>query len=127
MFNMKQTFRFYKTSDNRWYIDIPYWTGSIAELEMVEGADTMLDRVSENKKECFLELGDEPFAGADLIKLVQDRSLSYGGGDYLMETYKGEVVNHAMWLCSVTNFVFDGLPETIYVGYPGERNFNNPA
>jgi hypothetical protein len=127
MFNMKQTFRFYKTSDNRWYIDIPYWTGSIAELEMVEGADTMLDRVSENKKECFLELGDEPFAGADLIKLVQDRSLSYGGGDYLMETYKGEVVNHAMWLCSVTNFVFDGLPETIYVGYLGERNFNNPA
>jgi hypothetical protein len=127
MFNMKQTFRFYKTSDNRWYIDIPYWTGSIAELEMVEGADTMLDRVSENKKECFLELGDEPFAGADLIKLVQDRSLSYGGGDYLMETYKGEVVNHAMWLCSVTNFVFDGLPETIYVGYPGDRNFNNPA
>jgi hypothetical protein len=127
MFNMKQTFRFYKTSDNRWYIDIPYWTGSIAELEMVEGADTMLDRVSENKKECFLELGDEPFAGADLIKLVQDRSLSYGGGDYLMETYKGEVVNHAMWLCSVTSFVFDGLPETIYVGYPGERNFNNPA
>jgi hypothetical protein len=29
-----------------------------------------------------------------------------------------EVVNHAMWLCSVTNFLFNGLPAAIYVGYP---------
>ena len=115
---MRATFRFYKTADKRWYIDYPAWKGSIADLEMVEGADTMLDKVSGYQNECFLELSDEPFEGADVIKLVKDRTASYGGGDYLMETYKGEMVNHTMWLCFVTEHVFGGLPNEIYVGYP---------
>lgn len=121
---MKQDFRFYKTHNNRWYIDIPTWSGSIAELEMVEGADTMLDLVSGNTNECFLELSNEPFDGADLINLVQDRSGSYGGGDYIMEKCKGEVINHKLWLCAVTDWLFKGLPPRIYVGYPIESELN---
>ncbi|PSL21474.1 DUF6717 family protein [Chitinophaga ginsengisoli] len=34
---MRHTFRFYKTSSNRWYIDLPGWEGGIGELEMVDG------------------------------------------------------------------------------------------
>jgi hypothetical protein len=38
---MKDTFRFYKTGDGKWYIDLPEWDGSIDDLQMVDGADTM--------------------------------------------------------------------------------------
>lgn len=112
---MKQTFRFYKTADGNWYIDLPEWGGAIDDLQMVEGADTMLDKVSGYTNECYLEMSDEPFEAADRIKLVEDLTHSVGGGNYLMETYKGEEVNHAMWLCQVTVDVFHALPKAIYV------------
>ncbi|MES2456925.1 MAG: DUF6717 family protein [Bacteroidota bacterium] len=115
---MKGTFRFYKTADNRWYIDLPDWGGALADLEMVEGADTMLDKVSSYSNECHLEMSSEPLQGADQLKLVNDLRKSIGGGEYLMERYKGETVNHKMWLCEVTETVFGELPKMIYVRYP---------
>lgn len=114
---MKQLFRFYKTPEDKWYIDLPEWTGPISALEMVEGADDMLDKASNNTNECFLELSDTDFEGADSIQLIENLRDSIGGGYYYMETYKGETINHRMWLCEVTEFVFGGLPETIYIGY----------
>jgi hypothetical protein len=38
-----KTFKFEKEKDNRWYIILPEWTGEKEELEMVCGADSMLD------------------------------------------------------------------------------------
>jgi hypothetical protein len=111
-------FRFYKTSANRWYIDLPEWTGSIDELEMVQGADTMLDVVSDNTSKCHLTISDEPFEEADEIRLVTDLRDSVGGGDYLMEKYKGEQLNQEMWICGVVEHVFGLIPPVIYVGYP---------
>jgi hypothetical protein len=115
---MKQTFRFYKTAADRWYIHLPEWKGSLDDLEMVQGADTMLDLVSDYKNECNLILSDKPFEGADTIKLVTDLSNSVGGGDYQMENYKGEEINQEMWICEVVVHVFEQLPSVIYVGYP---------
>ncbi len=34
-------FKFNKEAQNRWYIELPEWTGSKSELEMVFGADTL--------------------------------------------------------------------------------------
>lgn len=116
---MKRVFRFYKSEEERWYVDLPEWKKSTADLEMVEGADTMLDKVSGEKNECFLEMSDEPIAGADVLTLVTDRTHCVGGGaDYLMETYKGEHFHQKLWLCAVTETVFGNLPEVIYVDYP---------
>jgi hypothetical protein len=112
---MKQTFRFYKTAANRWYIDLPEFEGSIDELEMVQGADTMLDMVSNNTSECYMIISDEPFEGADKITLVTNLSDSVGGGDYFMESYRDKIVNQNMWLCSVTVKVFNDLPAKIFV------------
>jgi hypothetical protein len=112
---MKQTFRFYKTHNKRWYIDIPGWTGSIAELEMVEGADTMLDTVSNHTKECFLKMSDESFHRAEVLKLEHERIQNHGGGgDYILETYESETINHKIWLCEVTRHLFNGLPHNIF-------------
>lgn len=112
---MKQTFRFYKTTAKRWYIDLPEWEGSIDELEMIQGADTMLDMVSNNTVECHLTISEEPFDGADEIRLVTDLSDSVGGADYFMERYQDNIVNQNMWLCLVTVYVFNALPPLIYV------------
>lgn len=120
---MNRTFRFYKTEEQKWYVDLPEWTKSVVDLEMVEGADTMLDKVSGYKNECYLKMSDEPIKGADRMKLVKDRTnCKLGGGDYIMETYKGKAFNHKLWLCSVTESVFGDLPEVIYVDYPAKSD-----
>ncbi|MEJ5964132.1 DUF6717 family protein [Pedobacter immunditicola] len=112
---MKGIYRFYKNLNDEWYIDLPGWMGPKAELEMVEGADTMLDTVSGQANECYLKLSDEPFNGAEELTLEKARILDQGGGgDYLLKTYQAEEINHKMWLCEVTKFIFKGLPQKIY-------------
>jgi hypothetical protein len=111
---MTETFRFYKSKSNDWYIDLPGWTGSVEELAMVQGADTMLDTVSGYTNECYLKISDEPFEGAEVLRLASSRTDSFGGGDYILEKYESETINHKMWLCEVTRYVFDALPDCIY-------------
>ncbi|QHS62905.1 DUF6717 family protein [Chitinophaga agri] len=119
---MRKTFRFYKTPENRWYIDLPEWQDDIAALEMVLGADTMLDKVSGYTDECLVEMSDAPFEGADIIRLIENLQQSIGGGNYLMETFRGTPVNQEMWLCEVTEYVFASLPEQIYVNVIQSNN-----
>lgn len=112
---MIKIFRFYKDTNNEWYIDIPEWSGSKAELEMVQGADTMLDIVSDHSNECYLKLSDQPFNGAEVLELEQARIQNHGGGgDYILKKYQSEAINHKVWLCEVTRHVFNGLPAIIY-------------
>jgi hypothetical protein len=112
---MTKIFRFYRDANNEWFIDIPEWTGSKAELEMVQGADSMLDIVSENTNECFLKISDQSFDGAEVLILEHARIQNHGGGgDYILENYQSETINQKMWLCEVTRHVFNGLPKHIY-------------
>ncbi|RAJ85928.1 hypothetical protein CLV59_102635 [Chitinophaga dinghuensis] len=112
---MTGKYRFYKTPEQKWFIDIPEWTKDIEELQMVLGADTMLDVASGNTNECFLKLSDAPFEGAEEARLIENLQGSIGGGNYLMATFRGESVNQEMWLCEVTEYVFGYLPSSIYV------------
>ena len=38
----------FNKDNNNWYIDLPNWTGTKGELQMVGGADTLLDHLSNN-------------------------------------------------------------------------------
>ncbi|MBC6112290.1 hypothetical protein H7U22_17845 [Pedobacter sp. CCM 8938] len=60
-------------------------------------------------------MADERLDEAEMLTLtyVREENLG-GGGDYLLETYKGDLKNHKLWLCGVTEFVFKHLPERIY-------------
>ena len=98
-------YRFYKTEENRWYIDIPDWKGSIADLEMVAGADTMLDELSVHGDEITLELSTED-KGID-YSILEFQKMTPGGADYTWG-------NKKVWLCDVTVFVFGGFPGRIY-------------
>jgi len=112
---MQKIFRFYKNSSNEWYIDLPEWKGDASELQMVEGADKMLDMVSGSRKGCELQFADEKFEGAQLLTLIHVREPNLGGGgDYLLETYNDQPIGQKIWLCAVTEFVFKSLPQKIW-------------
>lgn len=111
------TYRFVKEGGS-WYIDLPEYLaqgGSEGDLQMVEGADTMLDIMSEGAPDVTLAIDREPFDGSDMLRLVERCDPYIGGGYYFFETFEGRIVNQRMWLCAVTEFVFGDLPEKIYV------------
>ena len=112
---MERAIRFYKNAKHEWYADIPEWGGNIADLQMVEGADELLNWIAIAGDECKLLMANTPIENAEILDLVYVREENLGGGgDYLLEKFRGEFKNHKLWLCHVTEFVFKQLPERIY-------------
>lgn len=112
---MERVIRFYKNAKGEWYADLPEWGGNLEDLQMVEGADTLLNWISRSGDECNLLMADEQLDKAEILTLIYVREENLGGGgDYLLETYKGDLKNHRLWFCRVTEFVFKQLPQKIY-------------
>lgn len=112
-----KTYRFIKTGEE-WFIDLPEYIeqgGNYGDLQMVDGADTMLEVMAGEGDAVTLTIATEPFAGADELVLTEKCDPYIGGGYYLMKTYQGKEINQRMWLCQVTEFVFGNLPERIFV------------
>ena len=121
--NKPETFTFLKEPTG-WYIDLPEYLasgGRKSDLAMIAGADTMLDMMAANNR-VLLKMGIKPFSGADLIEMIRYSDPDKGGGDYVLRTFEGREINHEMWLCEVTEFVFGYLPENIYVRRMEEGN-----
>jgi hypothetical protein len=101
--------KFEKENDGKWYIVLPEWEGAHNELEMVAGADVLLDSISKDGKYCEINVSEEPINNS--IKLTLDRPAS-GGGVYNVDNHPSVM---QIWLCHVTKFVYEGkLPETLY-------------
>lgn len=103
---------------NDWYIDLPEFIeagGNKGDLQMVEGADTMLDLISDYKNQVAVTISEEEFNGSDILKLVERCDPYVGGGYYVLEKFEGKELNKRMWLCSVIEFVFGDIPEQIYI------------
>lgn len=125
---------FYK-ENGMWYISLPEFInmglGNKNNLLMVDGSDTFLDILSgyepnatpDNTK-ISLVLCDQEFLGCthrltkidnglnqDLLNKVGHAPVDYGAY-YMVE----EIPGHKLWLCPVTEYVFDGLyPEKIFL------------
>lgn len=122
---------FYK-ENGMWYISLPEFInmglGNKNNLLMVDGSDTFLDILSgyepnatpDNTK-ISLVLCDQEFLGCthrltkidnglnqDLLNKVGHAPVDYGAY-YMVE----EIPGHKLWLCPVTEYVFDGV-------YPGK-------
>lgn len=108
-------YRFYKDPDNNWYIDLPEWPGQKAELQMVCGADTMLEYMAEGNDIVFVYISEREFQGCDTLVMLPEVLPS--GAYYLMQTMRGIEINLQMWLCDVTKFVFGKFPEKLYLSY----------
>jgi len=112
---MVRSIRFYKNAKGEWFADIPEWGGSIEDLQMVEGADELLNWIAASANECKLTMADEFMEDAEVLTLVYVREANLGGGgDYLLDQFRGDYKNHKLWLCHVTEFVFKQVPEKIY-------------
>ena len=108
---MQKNYTFIKDEEGRWYIDLPEWEGDYEELEMVQGADTMLDIIAQGD--------DEVVVNISTIELPHKMKLEFlredceGGWYQLTSTHH----NFEIWLCHVTKFVFGNLPNTLYINY----------
>lgn len=111
---MTFNYNFYKTPEQRWYIDIPTWTESKDELEMVSGADTFLDILAQGENKINLSFSDKNIADSIILTKIQDTT-EIGGAIYNLQLYCGIEYNLQIWLCGVTEWIFGYMPNTIYV------------
>lgn len=103
-------FKFEKENNGRWYVVLPDWTGSKEDLEMVRGADTMLDIIAQGDFEVYVTISEKEFTSSKfMLSYIQDRE---GGADYLLTS---DLYQFEVWLCEVTKFVFGYLPKRLYI------------
>lgn len=111
----QKQFKFYKNEKGEWWLILPEWKGDPEDLQMVEGADKWLDLISDIKKEIELEISDKYFNKTETLTLLRIREENLGGGGiYFLETYQNQKIDLKLWLCEVTNFVFNAIPQKIF-------------
>ena len=112
---MIREFRFYQESTHEWYVDLPEWDGPKSALEMVMGADTMLNILSQGEGEVRVLLSTSNFNGADSLVFLNETPEIGEGAAYLMLEYQGITLHLQVWLCDVTKFVFGEFPKIIWL------------
>jgi hypothetical protein len=91
-----------------------YKEGNDVDIDLMEGAGTMLNFLSEGKNEVNLVFDKRPFEDADEIELLQTCEPFLNGGYYLLRNFEGKEINYEMWLSDVTKYVFGETPQRIY-------------
>jgi len=119
------TKRFYK-DEGGWFVDLPDLiadgTFTKGNLAMVLGADTLLDKLSNNGTEITIQFEKGKFKGWQ----EQLKNTSLGMDEEALEELNHPVelggyyyaikMQHSLWLCSVASFLFGGdFPKNIYI------------
>lgn len=105
--------RFYKEKSEKWYADIPEWTGRKSALQMVSGADDLLDLIANGRNDVHIYFTEKEIKGADV--LIFKRKTWFNGATYKIKSFEGQEINLKVWLCNVTKFVLGGFPKKIYI------------
>lgn len=106
-----RSLEFLKEVDGRWFVTLPEWKGDRADLEMVSGADTMLDILAQGEDIINVSISLNSFPGALRLTKIQNTPM-VGGATYLC---RGEHISEfELWLCDVTRFVFGNMPSKLY-------------
>jgi hypothetical protein len=96
--------------NNQWYIDLPEWEGSKAELEMVAGADVLLDHIANEKTNVSILVSeDDPDNNAIILSKTQDLE---NGANYKVGNCSAV---DKLWLCDVTKYVYGYMPKNLFV------------
>lgn len=107
--NQIHIYEFYKENE-KWYINVPHYPGPKSALQMVCGADKLLDRISEGALNITLDLSLEYDESRDTLWF--DTECPGGGAWYrYMPGTPGEDRN--VWLCDVTLYLFGHFPKRI--------------
>jgi hypothetical protein len=109
---------FYRDVTKRWYFDFPDYESyglTIDDLEMVEGADKLLDHIAgQFRDRVYLKVSDTQVLNNKLTFLGNSEM---SGADYGIDTYKGTLVPEncrIIWLCDVTLVVWPQFPKLIF-------------
>jgi hypothetical protein len=118
-------FDFYKESSGRWYIDLPDSPFVKSDLEMVEGADTLLELLAQGEARVTVVFSITPFPESNQLTMYREGDFE-GGGYYHLRSITGLDYTLSVWLCDVTKYVFEteafekgehfrsGMPKVIY-------------
>lgn len=99
-------------NQNKWYFDLPNWTGRKGALQMVSGADKMLELLSNEKNYVNLLVSRKFYDGADIIKLKRKSLIN--GAHYNVINNETNFNLNKIWLCGVTEKVFGEYPQEIF-------------
>ena len=111
---MIQKLKFYRETTGRWYVDLPEWEGSKEDLEMVLGADDLMNLLAQGDDVIYAQIADGEFPGSVQMVMFEMGSIDMGGAWYLVPSISGIDFNLRLWLCDVTKFVFGYFPENIW-------------
>lgn len=116
---MEKQLRFYR-EDNKWYVDLPEWVGEKSDLQMVWGADELLDIISnytDNMVIIFSNTYKENYDVLLLHHICAENTIDEPseGAFYFIKEYNGTKLNLNFWLCDVTKYVFDDFPNQIWI------------
>lgn len=118
------TLSFEQDPDSRWYVIFPGWPLERAHLEMVAGADDMLNLLDKQEQKHLVTVSVIPSSKQrqleGYIQLTCVKSLLGGGGFYTVQGLEGWGTPNAkrekqLWLCPVTLCVLGRYPKYIYV------------
>lgn len=109
-----KTLRFYKEISGKWFVDLPDWTGDKADLEMVSGADSMLDIICEGENEILLMFSEKKINKSNKLQFIKLATDIGNGAYYKLDKYSGIEFNLEIWLCDVTKFVFGYFPKQMF-------------
>ena len=105
--------RFYK-EDGMWFVDLPQWKGAKWNLLMVQGADTLLDKLNQGTDDVVVDFSlkrEYLDDSSDIIHLKGTNDNLPEGRYYDYELHN---VEWRLWLCDVSAFVFGYHPNNIY-------------
>lgn len=118
------TLSFEQDPDSRWYVIFPGWPLERAHLEMVAGADDMLNLLDKQEQKHLVTVSVIPSSKQrqleGYIQLTCVKSSLSGGGFYTVQGLEGWGTPGAkrekqLWLCPVTLCVLGRYPKYIYV------------
>jgi hypothetical protein len=110
---MRKILDFTKDPDGRWYAVIPDWPGDRGDLEMICGADMLLELIAQGENPARVTFDTRVFRGAYLLNRT---NIDPGevGAHYYLSQYKGAGECMPVWLCAVTKHIFGCFPSIIY-------------
>lgn len=113
-----QTLIFKKTPEKTWFIELPDYSGDPSALQMVLGADELLNELAGPREEISLLIT----TSLSEVQKETNSTHSKRGWDWLQKAEyipvaSGFYYNHGskyIWLCDVTQYVLGEFPKIIY-------------
>jgi hypothetical protein len=101
----------FEKTDGKWYLKHDEWKGDKADLQMVAGADFLLEAIKHRPNEvCISVLTEKTYSPIlmDSLRLTHAMALD-AQGNYIVP-----LVEWKFWLCPVAKWVFGYMPTDLY-------------